>query len=67
MHEVKYGEFVPNFGSEISARALTEMAVGAEVAGWDGFFICDHILMSKSQKLPMVDPWAALTAMVMKT
>lgn len=64
---MKYGIYLPNYGDEISARSLAELAACADDAGWDGFFIWDHILLSKSQKLPMVDPWVALTAMAMNT
>ncbi len=53
---MKYGIYLPNYGDEISARSLAELAACADDAGWDGFFIWDHILLSKSQKLPMVDP-----------
>ncbi len=62
-----YGLYLPNFGTETSARALSELAREAESAGWDGFFLWDHILYSKSQKLPMVDPWIALAAVAMNT
>lgn len=61
------GIYLPNFGNEISARSLAELARDAEIASWDGFFIWDHILYSKSQRLTMVDPWIALTAMAMTT
>jgi len=33
----------------------------------NGFFIWDHILYSKSQRLPMVDPWIALSAIATST
>ena len=52
-----YGIYVPNFGAEISAQALAALAHEAEQAGWDGFFLWDHILHSKSQRVPLVDPW----------
>lgn len=62
-----YGIYLPNYGDAIEAATLADLAMLAETSGWDGFFIWDHILMSKSQKLPMVDPWVALTAMAMRT
>jgi alkanesulfonate monooxygenase SsuD/methylene tetrahydromethanopterin reductase-like flavin-dependent oxidoreductase (luciferase family) len=64
---MQYGIYLPNFGDEISPRALADLACEAEQAGWDGFFLWDHILYSKTQKLRMVDPWIALAAMAMKT
>ena len=64
---MKYGIYLPNFGEEISARSLANLAAEAEGAGWHGFFIWDHILHSKSMRSPMVDPWVALAAMAMET
>jgi len=64
---MQYGIYLPNFGDEISPRALADLACEAEEAGWDGFFLWDHILYSKTQKLRMVDPWIVLAAMAMKT
>jgi alkanesulfonate monooxygenase SsuD/methylene tetrahydromethanopterin reductase-like flavin-dependent oxidoreductase (luciferase family) len=62
-----FGVYLPNFGAETSALALAELAREAEKAHWDGFFIWDHILANKNQKLPMVDPWVALTVVAMQT
>jgi alkanesulfonate monooxygenase SsuD/methylene tetrahydromethanopterin reductase-like flavin-dependent oxidoreductase (luciferase family) len=64
---MNFGLYLPNFGDETSASALAELAAEAEQAGWDGFFIWDHMLYSKSQSLTIVDPWIALTAVAMKT
>src|SRR5260221_3717405 len=57
----------PNFGSFGDARLLAELAHEAENAGWDGFFVWDHIGGSPEQALPMADPWIALAAMAMTT
>jgi alkanesulfonate monooxygenase SsuD/methylene tetrahydromethanopterin reductase-like flavin-dependent oxidoreductase (luciferase family) len=62
-----FGLYLPNFGNEVSALALADLAAEAEQAGWYGFFLWDHMLYSKSQKLNIVDPWIALTAVAMKT
>ena len=64
---MNYGVYLPNFGDEVSAAALAELAAEAEQAGWQGFFLWDHMLYSKSQKMNIVDPWIALTAVAMKT
>jgi len=64
---MKYGIYTPNFGAEISPRAMAELARDAERAGWDGFFLWDHILYSKSQRIPLLDPWVTLAAMAMTT
>jgi hypothetical protein len=34
-----YGIYTPNYGAEMSAQAIAELANDAEEAGWDGFFI----------------------------
>jgi hypothetical protein len=57
----------PNFGSFGDARLLAELAHETEDAGWDGFFVWDHIGGSPEQALPMADPWIALAAMAMTT
>lgn len=66
---MQYGVYVPNFGPYGDARVLAELAHEAEEAGWDGFFIWDQV--SKTTLTPgvdaMVDPWVALTAIVLRT
>jgi alkanesulfonate monooxygenase SsuD/methylene tetrahydromethanopterin reductase-like flavin-dependent oxidoreductase (luciferase family) len=57
----------PNFGSFSDARVMAQLAHEAEDAGWDAFFIWDHIGGSPEQALPMADPWVVLTAMTMTT
>lgn len=57
----------PNFGSFSDVRLMAELAHEAEDAGWDGFFVWDHIGGSSLHALPMADPWVALTAMAMTT
>src|SRR6266699_7070245 len=57
----------PNFGSFGDARLMAELAHEAEDAGWNGFFVWDHIGGSPEQATPMADPWVALTAMAMAT
>jgi hypothetical protein len=64
---MRYGLYLPNFGAEIDPHRLCDLAQLAEKHEWDGFFLWDHILMSKSQKLPMVDPWVALAGMAVVT
>jgi alkanesulfonate monooxygenase SsuD/methylene tetrahydromethanopterin reductase-like flavin-dependent oxidoreductase (luciferase family) len=64
---IQYGLYLANYGAKRSARQLADFAAEAERAGWDGFFIWDHILGSPTLKVPMVDPWVALAAMAMTT
>ena len=63
---MKYGINLPAFGELGEARALAELAREAEEAGWDGFFIWDHIVFDPSWH-PMVDPWVGLAAVAMST
>jgi alkanesulfonate monooxygenase SsuD/methylene tetrahydromethanopterin reductase-like flavin-dependent oxidoreductase (luciferase family) len=64
---MKFGIYLPNYGAEISAQNLSELAHTAEKTGWDGFFVWDHILVSKTLDVPMVDPWVTLAAMAVAT
>jgi len=62
---VKYGLYLPNFGPFGDARVLAELARDAERAGWDGFFLWDHV--ARPGAPPVVDPWIALTAIAVAT
>jgi alkanesulfonate monooxygenase SsuD/methylene tetrahydromethanopterin reductase-like flavin-dependent oxidoreductase (luciferase family) len=46
---------------------VAELAHEAEEAGWDGFFLWDHLLFENKWRLPIADPWVALAAMAMRT
>ena len=50
------GVSVPNFGVGVDARAIAELAREAEEAGWDGFFLWDHLLAFSPGPVPVVDP-----------
>ncbi|MGY5870917.1 MAG: LLM class flavin-dependent oxidoreductase [Candidatus Thorarchaeota archaeon] len=66
---MKFGISLPNFGWFGDIDFLVEVAVEAEEAGWDGFFLWDHMLVFKQDDmvLPFVDPWIALTAIACNT
>jgi alkanesulfonate monooxygenase SsuD/methylene tetrahydromethanopterin reductase-like flavin-dependent oxidoreductase (luciferase family) len=65
---VRYGVSVPNFGEGIDARAIAALAHDAEEAGWDGFFLWDDLLLEfSSDRMPVVDPWIALSATALST
>src|SRR4029077_16581943 len=64
---MKYGFFMPNFGPFGDARCLADLAGRAEAAGWDGFFVWDHMLFSPTQVYDVADPWVALAAVAMTT
>jgi alkanesulfonate monooxygenase SsuD/methylene tetrahydromethanopterin reductase-like flavin-dependent oxidoreductase (luciferase family) len=61
---MQYGIYLPNFGPYGDARVLASLARDAENAGWDGFFLWDHMA---GHALPFVDPWVALTAIALNT
>ena len=63
---MRYAVTVPQFGPLGDVRALADLARDAEKAGWDAFFVWDHILFDNRLQ-PMVDPWVALAAIAMTT
>ncbi len=69
---MKYGVSMPPIGPYSDPNVLSDLAVEAETAGWDGFFIWDHnLFFSPSEPEipvhPLVDPWIALAAIAVKT
>jgi alkanesulfonate monooxygenase SsuD/methylene tetrahydromethanopterin reductase-like flavin-dependent oxidoreductase (luciferase family) len=76
---VKYAVNVPNFGDYGYPTILADLASDAETAGWDGFFIWDHISGPTEWRVPMgdamvpiahapyVDPCVALSAIATRT
>jgi alkanesulfonate monooxygenase SsuD/methylene tetrahydromethanopterin reductase-like flavin-dependent oxidoreductase (luciferase family) len=61
---VNYGLYLPNFGAFGDPLTLVALARDAEVAGWDGFFIWDHIAGYAND---MLDPWVGLAAVAQAT
>lgn len=66
---MRYGIYLPNFGGFGDARVLADLARMAEDAGWDGFFIWDHVAgdFGAARPLPFVDPWVGLAAVAQAT
>lgn len=64
---MNYGIDALIFDEYASARTLAGLASEAEEAGWDGFFIWDHMLLDRRERIPVADPWMALAAMAMAT
>ena len=62
---MQYALYLPNFGAEHSVRALADLAREAEEAGWNGFFLWDHV--AGEAGVPMLDVWVTLAAMAMTT
>jgi alkanesulfonate monooxygenase SsuD/methylene tetrahydromethanopterin reductase-like flavin-dependent oxidoreductase (luciferase family) len=64
---IKFGLDVSTVGEYADPRILADLAAGAEVAGWDGFFVWDVMFNEKTFDDPVADPWVALAAVAMKT
>jgi alkanesulfonate monooxygenase SsuD/methylene tetrahydromethanopterin reductase-like flavin-dependent oxidoreductase (luciferase family) len=72
---MKYGITIPNFGAYADLNLLRDLARDAETAGWDGFFLWDHINWSPfglaagagGRAAPTLDPWIALAAIATVT
>jgi len=63
---VCFGLGVPNGGDFADPTQLAALAADAERAGWDGFFLWDHVIRRQPWQ-PMVDPWVALAAVAAAT
>lgn len=64
---MRYCVTVPNFGPGLDARALAGWAADAEAAGWDGFFLWDHLLPWDPGPIDVVDPWMTLAVAADRT
>lgn len=62
---MKFALNLAAFGNLADARTLAELAHEAEVAGWDGFFIWDHLQTEPG--VAVADPWVVLSAIAMAT
>lgn len=58
---------VPNHGEYSDPHLLLELAIETEAAGWDGFFIWDHIVKYQDARIPVADPWVVLSAIAVNT
>lgn len=68
---MRFGMNVPIFGEYADVGLLAELATEAEAAGWDGFWVWDHVQWSGedpgSPRQPAVDPTVALTLIASAT
>src|SRR4029077_19638220 len=62
---VRHAVYVPPFATFGDVNLLVDLACEAEQAGWDGFFLWDHLLYQDD--VPFVDAWIALTAIAAAT
>ncbi len=63
---MRFGIDAANFGDYSDPRTLAGLASEAEEAGWDGFFVFDHILPTDIG-VDLHDPWVILGAIAMRT
>src|SRR3954471_7150823 len=60
------GIFVPPFDELADARVLADLGVRAETAGWDGFFLWDHVDY-RAPVSALADPWVCMAAIAVVT
>jgi alkanesulfonate monooxygenase SsuD/methylene tetrahydromethanopterin reductase-like flavin-dependent oxidoreductase (luciferase family) len=61
---------LPPFGPFSDPNLVADLAQEAEEAGWNGFFLWDHItynLEDSPEPLAIADPWIHLAAMALRT
>jgi alkanesulfonate monooxygenase SsuD/methylene tetrahydromethanopterin reductase-like flavin-dependent oxidoreductase (luciferase family) len=63
---MKRGLFVAPFDELADPRLLAELARDAEHAGFDGFFLWDHVAY-RAPVQAILDPWIAMAAVAMAT
>ena len=61
---MRFGISVPNIGD---LDALIGLGIEADRAGWDGFFLWDHMRFMREFPVPVFDPWVALGAIATRT
>jgi alkanesulfonate monooxygenase SsuD/methylene tetrahydromethanopterin reductase-like flavin-dependent oxidoreductase (luciferase family) len=64
---MRYAVNVPNFDEYADPRTTAALAAEAEAAGWDGFFVWDHMVFDRRERLPVADPWVLLAAVALAT
>ncbi len=62
----RYAVGAPNVGSFGDPRLLVDLAVAAEEAGWDGFFLWDHLLWREPGG-HVADPTVVISAVAART
>lgn len=64
---IRFGVSVPNFGAWADPHLTATLAREAEDAGWDGFFVWDHLLFMPGYGGPVADPFILLAAVALRT
>jgi alkanesulfonate monooxygenase SsuD/methylene tetrahydromethanopterin reductase-like flavin-dependent oxidoreductase (luciferase family) len=66
MRKLRRGIAVPCFGDD--PAGLIELGVATEQAGFDGYFVWDHMLWSNTgEGPPILDPWVVLSVVAART
>jgi alkanesulfonate monooxygenase SsuD/methylene tetrahydromethanopterin reductase-like flavin-dependent oxidoreductase (luciferase family) len=63
---VKRGLFIAPFDELVDPRLLAELARRAEIRGWDGLFLWDHVAFPEPIRA-VADPWIAMSAIAAAT
>lgn len=58
---------LPPYGDLADPKALVEVAVAAEQAGWDAVFLWDHVLRRADDPQETADVWVAMAAIAVAT
>jgi alkanesulfonate monooxygenase SsuD/methylene tetrahydromethanopterin reductase-like flavin-dependent oxidoreductase (luciferase family) len=62
---MRFGLDLTIFGELADPALLVDLALVAEAAGWDGFFLWDHLLAPGADEA--TDPWVVLAAVAART
>ena len=62
---MKHGIFLPPFSEFSDPRRVARLAADAEQAGWDGFYLWDHMLAVPG--MAVAEAWTTLAAIAMAT
>jgi alkanesulfonate monooxygenase SsuD/methylene tetrahydromethanopterin reductase-like flavin-dependent oxidoreductase (luciferase family) len=64
---VRHALFLPPFGDFADPRAVVELAVATEEAGWDGIFLWDHMWRREESATAVGDAWISLAGIASAT
>ena len=67
LSSLRHGVHVPNLGAYGDPDLVVSLAVEAEQAEWDGFFLWDHVLHRRAETEAVVSPWVTLGACAART
>jgi alkanesulfonate monooxygenase SsuD/methylene tetrahydromethanopterin reductase-like flavin-dependent oxidoreductase (luciferase family) len=62
---MRYGIYISNYALDGNPRKFQQLAIAAEKAGWQGFYIWDHVYPKARCKI--ADPWITLAGIAAST